>query len=145
MAMKRREDEIEQEEIEGGELNLVPYLDIITNLVLFLLASVTTGMVLGTINSTLPEVQEGAAPENQQPDANAEPPIQLVVTVAKEEIQVFSLSGMEGSIQAPKLRIPATTPGRAYDFSKLTAGAAEIVHRRWNDRPPMTLLAGQSK
>ena len=41
MAMKRREEEIELEEIEGGELNLVPYLDIITNVVLFLLASVS--------------------------------------------------------------------------------------------------------
>ena len=32
----------------SGLLNLVPYLDIITNIVLFLLASVTTGLVLGT-------------------------------------------------------------------------------------------------
>jgi hypothetical protein len=35
MAMRAREEEIEQDEIEGGELNLVPYLDIITNVVLF--------------------------------------------------------------------------------------------------------------
>ena len=31
----------EQEEIEGGEINLIPYLDIVTNLMLFLLASMT--------------------------------------------------------------------------------------------------------
>ena len=49
------EDEIEQEEIEGGEINLVPYLDIVTNLMLFMLASVAAGFVLGQINTTLPK------------------------------------------------------------------------------------------
>ena len=47
--MKRREEEIEQEEMEGGELNLVPYLDIVTNVMLFLLATVTSGLILGNI------------------------------------------------------------------------------------------------
>ena len=61
LAMKRREEDIETEEREGGELNLVPYLDIIPNVVLFLLASVTTGLVLGTVNSSLPEFSAGAA------------------------------------------------------------------------------------
>ena len=50
MAMKRREEEIENEEMEGGELNLVPYLDIVTNVMLFLLATVTSGLLLGNIN-----------------------------------------------------------------------------------------------
>ena len=29
-AVRRREDQIEQDEIESGELNLIPYLDIVT-------------------------------------------------------------------------------------------------------------------
>jgi biopolymer transport protein TolR len=142
MVMKRREEQIEQEEIEGGELNLVPYLDIITNIVLFLLASVTTGLVLGTINSTLPELQEGAIAGADTPAT--EPPVQLVVAVSKNEIQMFSLSGLEGTLQNPKLRIPASKPGTDYDFGKLTAAAAEIVKRRWADRPVMTLQGGKS-
>jgi biopolymer transport protein ExbD len=135
MAMKRREEEVEVEEIEGGELNLVPYLDIITNVVLFLLASVTTGLVLGTINSALPEYAEGAAPAETTPRPTDEPALQLVVAVTKTEIQMFSLSGLEGSLTAPKLRIPATQAGLAYDFGKLTSAAREIVKRRWGDRP----------
>lgn len=143
MAMRRREDEILQEEIEGGELNLVPYLDIITNVVLFLLASVTTGLVLGTINSALPEYAEGAAPTTPAPNPSDEPELQLVVAVTKTEIQLFSLSGLEGTVTAPKLRIPASKPGQEYDYKKLTDAASEIVKRRWNARPPMGALNGK--
>src|SRR5215813_10881311 len=108
MAMKRKEEAIEQEEIEGGELNLVPYLDIITNVVLFLLASVTTGLVLGTVNSSLPEYSPTAA-ETAEPQAapENEPPLQLVVAVTKTELRLFSLSGLEGTPAEPKVRLPA--------------------------------------
>jgi biopolymer transport protein ExbD len=135
MAMKRREEEIELEEIEGGELNLVPYLDIITNVVLFLLASVTSGLVLGTINSSLPEYAEGAAPQDGKVDPQ-EPPLQLTVAVTKDNIQLFSLSGLEGTPSLPKLTIPATVKGKEYDFAKLNAAAAEIVSRRYGNKPP---------
>jgi biopolymer transport protein ExbD len=146
MAMRRREEEIEQEEMEGGELNLVPYLDIITNVVLFLLASVTTGIVLGTINSSLPEYAEGAAPTDPTPNPADEPALQLVVAVTKTEIQLFSLSGLEGSLSAPKLKLPAstTTPGKAFDYPKLTAAAAEIVARRWPGRSLLTVVGGKA-
>ena len=135
MAMKRREEEIEIEEIEGGELNLVPYLDIITNVVLFLLASVTSGLVLGTINSSLPEYSEGAAPDPGQAQPT-EPPLELTVAVTKDNIQLFSLSGLEGSPNAPKLTLPAKVPGKEYDYAKLNEAAAEIVNRRYGNRPP---------
>ncbi|MBI4510084.1 MAG: biopolymer transporter ExbD [Deltaproteobacteria bacterium] len=138
MAMKRREEDIEQEEIEGGELNLVPYLDIVTNVMLFLLATITAGFVLGNINSALPEYAESAAAVNQQNKQDDEPPVQLVVAVTKKELLMFSLSGQEGTLQAPKLRVPAKEQGVSYDFQQLTDAAAEIVKRRWpskDDRP----------
>jgi biopolymer transport protein ExbD len=134
MAMKRREEEIETEEIEGGELNLVPYLDIITNIVLFLLATITAGLILGNINSALPEYAESTVGLQAQPATNTEPPVQLVVAVTKPEILVFSLSGQEGTLQAPKVKIPASKPGAEYDFNRLTESAAEIVRRRWPDK-----------
>ncbi len=133
MAMKRREEEVEQEEIEGGELNLVPYLDIVTNIMLFLLASVTTGLLVGVINSTLPEYKDpdaaGAAGDNKKDEK-----IQLVVAVTKPEIIMFSLSGLEGTLEAPKAKIPAREPGKEYEFQKLTDAAAEIVIRRGWDK-----------
>lgn len=128
MAVKRREEEIETEEIEGGELNLVPYLDIVTNVMLFLLATITSGLLIGTINSALPEYAQGAG-GGQTPQE--EQPIQLVVAVTKPEVQMFSLSGQEGTLEAPKVKISAVKPGLEYDFGKITEAATEIVERRW--------------
>lgn len=137
-AVKRREELLEEEEMESGELNLVPYLDIVTNIMLFLLATITSGLILGNINSALPEYAESAGvAANQNPDT--EPPIQLVVAVTKPELLVFSISGQEGDINNPKARIKAIKPGEEYDFAKLTEVTAEIVKRRWPDkgaRPP---------
>lgn len=142
MAARRREDMLAEEEMESGEINLVPYLDIITNVVLFLLASITTGLVLGTVNSALPEFSPGAGITDTPPNPTDEPPIQLVVAVTKKEIQLFSLSGLEGSVQSPKLRLSAS--GGTYAWSKLTEAAAEIVKRRWNNKPPLVLVNGKA-
>ncbi len=142
-AMRKREDEIEVEELEGGEINLVPYLDIITNIVLFLLASVATGLVLGSINSALPEYSEGAAPTDPSQNPQEEPPVQLVLAIGKSEAQLFSLSGLEGTLAAPKLKVPAKKPGVDYDFAQITDAAAEIVKRRWGTKPVLRELDGK--
>src|SRR5262249_4566344 len=119
----------------------VPYLDIITNVVLFLLASVTIGVVLGTVNSSLPEFSASAAPAETPGAATEEPPLQLVVAVTKSKIQMFSLSGLEGTIAAPKLVVSAENG--TYPFSKLADAALEIVKRRWAGKPPVTIVSGK--
>jgi biopolymer transport protein TolR len=145
--VKRREEEIETEEIEGGELNLVPYLDIVTNIMLFLLATVTSGLLLGTINSSLPEYAAGAG-GLQGPAADEEPPIQLVVAITRDQMTVFSISGLEGTLKEPKLRTPARKPAKddkdnsEYDYAKLTEVATEIVERRWKDMPMLREAKG---
>ena len=45
-AMRRMKDHAEEAEEENGELNLVPYLDIVTNIIIFLLASVAYNVEL---------------------------------------------------------------------------------------------------
>lgn len=131
-AVKRREEQIEEEEMEGGELNLVPYLDIVTNIMLFLLATVTSGLILGNINSALPEYAESAGMASSE--TPTEPPVQLVVAVTKADLIVFSISGQEGDINKPRAKIKAIKPGEEYDYGKLTEVAAEIVKRRWPDK-----------
>ena len=103
-AVRRREDDIEEDEITSGELNLIPYLDIVTNLMLFLLASVTAIIILGQLNTTLPD--KGPPPTdstdtnpNKDPDSQ---PLKLVVSVAKDKIVVWSVTGIEGTLQQPK-------------------------------------------
>ncbi|MBL8619715.1 MAG: hypothetical protein JNK64_00395 [Myxococcales bacterium] len=106
-AVSRREAQIEDEELESGEINLIPYLDIVTNLMLFILASVAANVIFGQINTTLPD--QGAPPPSQvnQPDKPPdEQPLGLAVAVTRDEILVFSFSGLEGTLQAPKARIP---------------------------------------
>lgn len=149
-AMKRREEEIEQEEIEGGEINLIPYLDIVTNLMLFLLASITAGLILGQLNTTLPDKGPSqAAMNNQDPDKKPEDkPIQLVVSISKQEILVWSISGLEGTVNNPKARIPRGPDdgdGKdvkkipAYDYKALNQALYGIARRLWRDKVPRPL------
>jgi biopolymer transport protein ExbD len=108
-AVKRREDQVEQEEIESGELNLIPYLDMVTNLMLFLLASISAGIIFTQIDTTLPDK---APPSNsvQQP-AQTNPddqPLKLVVSVTRDRMLLWSISGLEGTLQQPKVSFPRT-------------------------------------
>jgi len=139
-AMKRREEQVEQDELEGGEINLIPYLDIITNLLLFLLVSVSAGYVLGHINTTLPD----HVPANQVQPADPalkpdEIPLQLIVSTTKQGMILWSISGLEGTVAAPKARIPrlaATRPDEAprYDYAALNSTLYEIANRRWRGK-----------
>lgn len=142
-AMKRREEEIEQEEIEGGEINLIPYLDIVTNLMLFLLASITAGLMLGQLNTTLPDRGPSqASMADQEPDKKPEDqPIKLVVSVTKQTILVWSITGKEGTLKEPKATIPRVAdvgkekPIPAYDYKALNEALREVATRRWKDKP----------
>lgn len=101
-AIKRREDLIEQDELESGELNLIPYLDMVTNLMLFLLASVSAGLILVQIDTTLPDKQT-APSVAQTPATNPdEQPLKLVVSVTRDRVILWSISGLEGTLSAPK-------------------------------------------
>lgn len=139
-AMRRREDEIEQEEIEGGEINLVPYLDIVTNLMLFMLATVSAGFILGQINTTLPEhAPAGAVKPTDPTEKPDEQPLQLVVSVTGKRILLWSISGLEGTLAEPKLQVPAavkTAPDDApsYDYHQLNTALVEIASRRYKGK-----------
>jgi len=141
VAMGRREEEVEQEEIEGGELNLVPYLDIVTNLMLFILASVSAGFILGQINTTIPD----SAPASSIAPADPKVPpdqqsLQLVASVTKVDIQVWSITGLEGTLAAPIARIPrvkaqsANEPPR-YDYAALNQVLYDIAQKRYAGKP----------
>ena len=46
---------------EGGELNIIPYLDIMMNLIMFMLLTMTALITLGVLNVTAPSTS-GAPP-----------------------------------------------------------------------------------
>ncbi|MEW5847643.1 MAG: biopolymer transporter ExbD [Myxococcota bacterium] len=97
----RRDDE------NLGELNVVPYLDIVTNLVMFMLQVVTVAMTLGEVRVEAPTVGTGPTPEI--------PPITVVVghggyTVAGEHAVLLQPPGgstvprVEGALDGAALR-----------------------------------------
>ncbi|HEX8109638.1 MAG TPA: biopolymer transporter ExbD [Kofleriaceae bacterium] len=103
-AIKRREDAIEQDELESGELNLIPYLDMVTNLMLFLLASVSAGLILVQINTTLPDKKADTAPATPTPATSPDDqPLKLFVSIARDRVVLWSLTGLEGTLKQPKL------------------------------------------
>jgi biopolymer transport protein ExbD len=108
-AVKRREDQVEQEEIESGELNLIPYLDMVTNLMLFLLASISAGIIFTQIDTTLPDKAPPSTSVSQPAQTNPDDqPLKLVVSVTRDRMILWSISGLEGTLQQPKASFPRT-------------------------------------
>ena len=98
-AVRRREDQIEQDEIESGELNLIPYLDMVTNLMLFLLASISAGIILVQIDTQLPDKappSKGSAEPKPPPKDPDEESLGMVVLVLPDRIEINSTTGREG-------------------------------------------------
>lgn len=110
-AVKRREDQVEQEEIESGELNLIPYLDMVTNLMLFLLASISAGIILVQIDTQLPDrapPSTSVTNPDKPPDDPKKQPVKPVVLVLPDRIDIGSISGLEGTVTKPKWSLPRT-------------------------------------
>ena len=116
-ATRRMRDHVEEIEEEAGELNLVPYMDIVTNIIIFLLASVVNQVALGNINVASPTIQSGGGPsdQDQQPE---KPPLNLTITVGATGYIVGASGGVLPNI--PKLA------NGQYDYKTLTTKLQEI-------------------
>src|SRR6476646_8140386 len=116
-SMRRMRDHVEEQEEEAGELNLVPYMDIVTNIIIFLLASVVNQVALGNINVSSPTIQGGgdSAENNELPP---KPPLNLTITVGATGYIV----GASGGVLPP---IPKMGNGQ-YDYKTLTTKLKEI-------------------
>ncbi|MBX3157425.1 MAG: biopolymer transporter ExbD [Deltaproteobacteria bacterium] len=109
-AVRKREEDVEIEEMESGELNLIPYLDMVTNLMLFLLASVSAGIILTQIDTTLPDQappkdSSKDPPPDQKPD---DQPLKLVVSIYDNEITLWSFSERVGTFENPEAQFKRT-------------------------------------
>lgn len=128
-AMRRMRDAAEEAEEEGGEINLVPYLDIVTNIIIFLLASVVNQVPLGNINASSPTISQGGAGSADEPE---KPPLNLTVTVGASG---FTLAA-SGGVMPP---IPKQ-PNGDYDYKALTEKLAEIK-KEFSDETKATFNA----
>jgi hypothetical protein len=119
---------------------------------LFLLASISAGILLGQIDTTLPDKGPPAASAAGDPDKNPnEQPLKLVVSISasQNKIILWSISGLEGTLQNPKAEIPRIpwqvavqnklykkndTPVPVFDTGKLNKALEEIAKRRWQGK-----------
>jgi len=122
---------------EGGELNLVPYLDIVTNIIMFLLATTTFAAALGDINTSAPTTATTVSNPNDTPP----PPKQdlnLTVSITDKGFTIaasgavlysgFSFDAAGNLVQPPGATLP-TIPKKAdgnFDFDLLAKKMLEI-------------------
>jgi biopolymer transport protein TolR len=123
--MRRRMRESE----ETGELNIVPYLDVVVNLVMFMLLSLTGLISLGVLNVSAPRIggEAGAA------SAEARPKLLLTVAIGRQGFYVAGAGGVLGAdASATDLARPPTIPLRqdlGYDYAALSTQLAAIKER----------------
>jgi biopolymer transport protein ExbD len=112
-----------KEHEETGELNIIPYLDIMMNLIMFMLLSITGFAMLGIINVTAPSYG-GASATVQNP--NDKPPLTLTVAISGKGFFIAAtgavLPGVGNDPNAPTI----PKKGADYDFDALTAKMKEI-------------------
>jgi biopolymer transport protein TolR len=135
--LRKIREQAEEMAEEGGELNLVPYLDIVTNVIMFMLATTTFAAALGDINVSSPTTASTAQLQNTPPP---EPKNELNLTVSiSEKGFTIAASGAvlyqgqmieeSGNISAaPAGATLPTIPkkGNDYDYDSLATSMAKI-------------------
>ncbi len=126
-APRRKTKPAEIEEV--GELNIVPYLDILMNLIIFMLLSVTGLATYGVLNVGAPSYGAGAGAGGEDDT----PKLLLAVLVGKSGIYVTSQNAKVKFDEAGKLvENPEGTPTIAakgdgtFDLDKLTQAMVQV-------------------
>lgn len=117
-----------KEEEEGGELNIVPYLDILMNLIIFMLLSMAGLATFGMLNVNAPNYGAGAGGGSD----TDKPALTLTVAVAKCGFFIAATGGVlpgqtepTGPVGEGACTIPRKGDG-SYDYDALTAKMMEI-------------------
>lgn len=108
-------------EAATGEINLVPYMDIVVNLILFLMLTSTGFIQFAVINGSAPMIGAGDTPIEEPKD----PPLNLTIGVTDRG---FIVAGLGGSLQPPGAQTEPNVPkvGVDYNYQQLTQKLIEI-------------------
>lgn len=123
--MRKLREDFEEEEIENGELNLVPYLDIVTNVIMFLMMTTTFAAALADINVSAPTTTTAAAAA-ANPDPQPKQDLNLTVQVSDKGYTIAASGAVLYENDVPG-KVP-TIPKRAgaYDVAGLTKKMRQI-------------------
>ena len=145
--MKRR---VHQHE-KAGELNIVPYLDIMVNLTMFMLVSMTSVIQFGILNVVAPSYGPANAAQVAQ-DSKKKPDLLLTVAISTKGFFVAGSGGVLGAAADPKApkpdpkNAPPTIPLLAdgkYDFAQLTRKMVD-VKSSYPEESKVILMADQT-
>ncbi|MFH1131993.1 MAG: biopolymer transporter ExbD [Pseudomonadota bacterium] len=107
--IRREIVEAEESEHEGGELNLVPYLDIVTNVVMFLLATTASVLALGNINVSAPRYEPPSAGMSSPQPEIPEEKLNLTVIVSYKGFIIGGAGGVmkhsDGTLPTIKCKV----------------------------------------
>jgi len=120
------------------ELNMVPYLDIVTNIIMFMLFTSTAVGAIGVINVASPKYGGGAGGAG-----NEKPPLNLTVVITAKGFSIAATGGVMPGVQqgtegAKGPTIPKSTvtsdcermnkkePAPCFDYNALTKKMQEI-------------------
>ncbi len=128
---------------DSTELNIVPYLDILMNLIIFMLLSMTGLATFGTLNVNAPSYGAGGAGPSDE-----KPPLLLTVAISKKGFFVAAtgavLPGVAEAGASPSDTAPPTIPLKAdgrYDYDSLTEKMKEIKVAVGSDESKVILAA----
>jgi biopolymer transport protein ExbD len=131
--LRRLRESGEEHETESGELNLVPFLDIIMNIIIFLLATVTFQAALANINITLP-----TAAMASQSTAAPKPELNLTVSISERGFTIATSGAVlfrgfrltpEGVVQTTRELPTLPLANNQPDLDGLSAALYEIKQR----------------
>ena len=124
----------------ASELNIVPFLDIVTNLILFLLMTGAQVLIVAELDAHVPTSSRGARGGSSAEGST----LNLGVTVVENGIIVAGSGGKlapgcETTQRGRVITVPARAPGE-YDWAALTTCLSR-VHQRFPDETQVILSA----
>ncbi|MDD9943447.1 MAG: biopolymer transporter ExbD, partial [Myxococcales bacterium] len=122
-----------------GELNIVPFLDIVVNLIMFLLATSEAVLLMAQIEMNSPKIARGRSKSPQE----VETPLNLNVTVTDKGVIVSGSGGKlapgcDKTEAGGGVTVPISKDG--YNWSGLTQCAAK-VKKQFEDETTVTISA----
>lgn len=108
--IRRQIEAVEDAEIEGGELNLVPYMDILVNTIIFLLATMSFGATLANINVNSPRYEQGSATTQADPTEEPQEKLNLTIAISYKGFMVAGAGGVVTTTAGSNISVPCKSP-----------------------------------
>ncbi len=119
--------------VVGQELNLVPYLDVMVNLVLFMLVTITSFLSFTILNASIPQIAPDSA---QVEEKHKKEELLLVVRVLGDAYRVDP--SVQGGASIGQRRFPKK--GDLYDVDSLRNMMVELK-QRFKDEEKVMIVA----